>query len=153
MERKRKVLAAEETSWFKETIDEMPVENKIFVDKSMEIANYILQVMDRKGLKQKDLAERMGKTEAEVSKWLGGMHNFTVRSLAKIEAALGSTIMFVPKNVSVAAPKITTRNKVENLEAKVIKIQPKLQYSKTAEFNITDYTGDTVQDNQLEKAI
>ena len=50
------------------------------------MANYVECLLSDKGLKQKDLADKMGKSEAEVSKWLSGTHNFTLRSIAKIEA-------------------------------------------------------------------
>ena len=32
----------------------------------------------------------------EISKWLGGNHNFTLRSLAKLQAELGEEIIQVP---------------------------------------------------------
>ncbi len=96
---KKKVLKAEFIPEFETSINEMPEDSKIFVDKSLEIANYIFRLMELKGLKQKDLAEKMGKTEAEVSKWLAGMHNYTLRSIAKIEAALGSTVICTPVKV------------------------------------------------------
>src|SRR4051812_43462158 len=147
MERKRKVLTAEDTSWFKQTIDEMPEDSKIFVDKSMEIAGYIISVMERKGLRQKDLAEKMGKTEAEISKWLSGMHNFTLRSLAKIEAALGSKIMFIPAKVN--TPAITSRGKLESKTAEVIRIEPKLNYVKSKVIHMEDRCASD-PDNQLE---
>ena len=96
MNKKKKTLIAEEMPEFKASIDAMSADSKIFVDKSLEIAEYIFQVMEQKGLKQKDLAEKMGKTEAEVSKMLGGMHNLTLRSISKLEAALEATIVCTP---------------------------------------------------------
>jgi transcriptional regulator with XRE-family HTH domain len=39
----------------------------------------------------------MGKKPSEISKWLNGEHNFTLRSLAKLEAELGEPIITVPK--------------------------------------------------------
>lgn len=77
----------------------MPADSKIFVDKSLEIANYIFRVMESKDMKQKDLANALGKSEAEISKWLAGMHNYTLRSLSKIEAALGESIICTPGNI------------------------------------------------------
>ena len=84
MVRKKKILIAEEIPDFEASIKAMPEDSKIFVDKSMEIADYIFRVMDTKGIKQ----EALGITEAEINKWLSGMHNHTLRSLSKIEAAL-----------------------------------------------------------------
>jgi transcriptional regulator with XRE-family HTH domain len=44
---------------------------------------------------QKDLAKKMGKTEAEVSVWLSGQHNFTLKTLAKISVALEEDLIKV----------------------------------------------------------
>ena len=96
MIKKKRVIEVEELPEFAASIAAMPEDNKIFVDKSLEIAEYIFRLMEQKGMKQKDLADKMGKTEAEVSKWLAGMHNYTLRSLSKIEAALGSTVICTP---------------------------------------------------------
>ena len=61
------------------------------------MANYIECLLSDKGLKQKDLADKMGKSEAEISKWLSGSHNFTLRSIAKIETVLDVKIIEFPQ--------------------------------------------------------
>ena len=43
----------------------------------------------------KEFAKLVGKTEAEVSRWLGGTHNFTLKTIARISAALGCEIIKV----------------------------------------------------------
>ncbi len=96
MNKKKKILVPENMPEFDAGIESMPEDSKIFVDKSLEIADYIYRVMEQKGMKQKDLAEKMGKSEAEISKLLAGMHNYTLRSISKIEAALGCTIICTP---------------------------------------------------------
>lgn len=101
---KKKVTRVEAIPEFKESIESMPADSKIFVDKSLEIADYIFLLMEHRGMKQKDLADKMGKTEAEVSKLLAGMHNYTLRSIAKIEAALGTTVICTPRTVMVSFP-------------------------------------------------
>ena len=83
--------------FFQQLIDETPVDVKIFVDKYEEISMRIYQLLASKKMTQKDLAERLGKRPSEISKWLNGEHNFTLRSLAKLEAELGETLLFVPK--------------------------------------------------------
>jgi transcriptional regulator with XRE-family HTH domain len=107
MIKKKKILVAEEMPEFDARIENMPVESKIFVDKSLEIANFIFEIMEQKGLKQKDLATKMGKTEAEVSKLLRGMHNYTLRSIAKIEAALEVTVIYTPMSNKISFPKLS----------------------------------------------
>ena len=95
---KKKVVKAEVIPGFEESIASMPEDSKIFVDKSLEIADFIFWIMEQKGMKQKDLAEKMGKSEAEVSKLLAGMHNYTLRSISKIESALGTTVVLYSQN-------------------------------------------------------
>lgn len=51
---------------------------------SFEIADRIEALLKKQGLKQKELAARMGKRESEVSRWLTGRHNFTTNTLADI---------------------------------------------------------------------
>jgi transcriptional regulator with XRE-family HTH domain len=46
---------------------------------------------------QKDLADLLGKKESEISKWMTGTHNFTIRSIAKIERALNVSIFDIEK--------------------------------------------------------
>ena len=46
------------------------------------------KMLKEKGLKQKDLALRLGKNESEISKWMRGTHNFTIDTLVSIENVL-----------------------------------------------------------------
>lgn len=101
---KKKVTRIEVIPEFEESITSMPADSKIFVDKSLEIADYIFLLMEHRGMKQKDLANKMGKSEAEVSKLLAGMHNYTLRSIAKIEAALGTSVICTPRTIRVSFP-------------------------------------------------
>lgn len=77
-----------------------PLESIRFIEQSLAIADYIERLLIVKGLKQKDLADKMGKSEAEVSKWLSGTHNFTLRSIAKIETVLKEILIEIPKQKS-----------------------------------------------------
>jgi hypothetical protein len=45
--------------------------------------------------KSKDLATHSGKSEAEISKWMRGTHNFTIDTPVSIEAPLGAPILQV----------------------------------------------------------
>ncbi len=71
-------------------------ENKAFVRKNLEISNQIQAILDEKGWSQKDFAQKLGKHESEVSKWLSGLHNLTLESIAKMEAVLESDIITTP---------------------------------------------------------
>lgn len=62
---------------------------------SFRIVDRIHDILEEKGLKQKDLAHRLGKSEAEISKWMRGTHNFTISTLVSIEDALDAPIIQV----------------------------------------------------------
>ena len=65
------------------------------VDLSIDISNRIFDILEMKGLKQKDLAKLLGKSEAEISKWLQGTHNFTIDTILKIQEKLGEPVLMV----------------------------------------------------------
>lgn len=60
---------------------------------SVSLANRIYDILEAKGISQKDLAKLLGKTETEVSRWLSGTHNLTIATIAKISVALGEDII------------------------------------------------------------
>ncbi len=68
----------------------------IYVDRSFQIVDRIYQILSDQGKDQKTLAKALGKSESEISKWMTGTHNFTLKSLSKIEAVLGQPILKVP---------------------------------------------------------
>ena len=70
-------------------------ETRKSVDLSFQIVDRIHQILEEKGLRQKDLAELLGKSEAEISKWMRGTHNFTIDTLVSIEIALNAPILQV----------------------------------------------------------
>lgn len=67
-----------------------------FVDENMAIVDYIYQLLEEKKMKPIDLARKLEKTPAEISKWLSGTHNLTLQSISKIETALGERIILTP---------------------------------------------------------
>lgn len=95
--------------------EDTPAELKIFVRKYNDVVVRIFELLKQRGWTQKELATRLGKNASEVSKWLAGEHNLTLKTLAKLEAELGADIFYVPKkdsfhvrlsgNLKSAAPK------------------------------------------------
>ncbi len=63
------------------------------INLSIQIVDRIHAILTSKGLKQKDLADLLGKKEAEISKWMRGTHNFTIETLASIEDVLGEPVL------------------------------------------------------------
>ena len=70
-------------------------EMKLQMELSVAIANRIYNILEAKGMSQKEFARLMGKTETEVSRWLSGTHNLTMATICKISAALGEDIIRV----------------------------------------------------------
>jgi len=70
-------------------------EMKLQMELSVAIANRIYNILEEKGMSQKDFAQLMGKTETEVSRWLSGTHNLTMATICKISSALGEDIIQV----------------------------------------------------------
>lgn len=85
-----------------------PSDVKRQVDLSLQIADRIDAILRRKGLQQKDLADRLGKTESEISKWMRGTHNFTIQTISKIETALEEQLI-VGVTGEVVMPEISDR--------------------------------------------
>lgn len=89
----------------------VPNHTRIFVKNSLDITEYIHKLLESKNMTQRDLAEKMKKSESEVSKYLSGGHNLTIRTLAKIQDALGEDIIVTADKVKatysvLAEPKV-----------------------------------------------
>lgn len=80
---------------FNECLDTVSNDVRMELDMSFAIADKIDAILHEKNISQKQLAKKMGKTEAEVSRRLGGTHNFTIRTIAKISDALGVKLLTI----------------------------------------------------------
>lgn len=82
---------------YREAMENVPPDSLEFADLSFAIIDRVHGIMDRMpGMNQKQLAAKLGKRESEISRWLGGMHNLTLRNLARLNVALGSKVIVVP---------------------------------------------------------
>ena len=70
-------------------------EMKMQMELTIAIANRIYNILETKGMSQKEFARLMGKTETEVSRWLSGTHNLTIATICKISAALNEDVIRV----------------------------------------------------------
>ncbi len=77
----------------KEVIDSVDPKTERRVENRMYISAYIKDLMDRKDLRNKDLAARLGKKPSIITRWLSGTHNFTLDTLSDIEVALGERVI------------------------------------------------------------
>ena len=83
---------------FEERRAKIPKYIDIFVQDSFDIVDRIHQILVDQGKEQKDLAAALGKTESEISKWMTGTHNFTIKTLSKIAAVLGEPVILTIKD-------------------------------------------------------
>lgn len=83
------------TELFREAVSNVPEDVRLETDWSFAISDKIADALEKKGMTQKMFAKQIGKTETEVSLWLSGTHNFTLRTIAKISSVLGTNIITV----------------------------------------------------------
>ena len=52
-------------------------------------------ILKKKGMTQRELARKLGRSEAVVSRWTTGFPNLTLKSIAEISTALGEPLIQV----------------------------------------------------------
>lgn len=95
--RKATTYYADPDPLFDELVEQIPQETRRHHDMLVEIGDRIVEILKRKGWSQTEFAKAMGKRDSEISKWLGGGHNFTIATIVKIETILGEDIISVKK--------------------------------------------------------
>lgn len=83
-------------SIIKQAFEKVKPENRQFVSKSKALADEVYEALKRKGISQSELAAKLGKQPSEISKWLSGMHNPTLRTITNLEVLLGTELMMTP---------------------------------------------------------
>ena len=78
---------------FRKCLDAVPKEQKAEFDLSFDIAERLDALLRVKGITRHELAQRMGKRDSEVSKWLTGRHNMTIATISNIESAIGDKLI------------------------------------------------------------
>jgi len=71
--------------------------SKIQQEVAMEfaISNRISELMERRGLSKCEFAQALGKRPSEVTKWLSGQHNFTIRTISMLSDFFGEPLLKV----------------------------------------------------------
>lgn len=80
---------------FRQMVAQVPANVKAEVDLSFAIADRLDYLIKEKGLTKKEFAEAIGKRPSEVTKWLSGQHNFTIRTLSMLSAFFGQSLIKV----------------------------------------------------------
>jgi len=68
-------------------------DNRIWLKKSAAIAIKVLDALEKQGLTQKDLAERMGVSPQQINKITGGQENLTLQTIIELESIFGIHII------------------------------------------------------------
>lgn len=61
------------------------------------ISNRIYELMKERGLSKMQFAQALGKRPSEVTKWLSGQHNFTIRTLSQLSSFFGEKLISISK--------------------------------------------------------
>lgn len=80
---------------FQQELEKIPAAERAEFELCSGIADKIDSILKTRNMTQRDLARLTGKRESEVSKWLTGRHNFTMKTIALISSCLGQPILNV----------------------------------------------------------
>ncbi len=83
--------------WFDQKVEAVSKEIMTEVQLSADIIARIDEILKEKDMTQRDLARKLGKSDAVVSRWTTGFPNLTLRSIAEISCALGVPLIQVVK--------------------------------------------------------
>ncbi len=97
------------SKYFDKVLSNSSQESKVFISKTFDIVEQIGELLQKRKITQKDLSKMLGKNESEVCKWLSGSHNFTIKTLSKIETVLNDSIILTPRRFRHSFPNIEFR--------------------------------------------
>ena len=80
---------------FQQMLASVPANIQQEVDLELAISNRINDLMVERGLSKLEFANALGKRPSEVTKWLSGQHNFTIRSIYMLSAFFGESLIHV----------------------------------------------------------
>ncbi len=121
----------------------IPNESRNHVSKTLDIVERIQAILEDKGMSQKDLATVLGKSPSEISRWMSGLHNFELKTLVKIEEALGEEV-FTVANPSHEA-KFSSQGSI-SLATKIASLPEELVFQA---MDFVDYLGHRASGGQL----
>ncbi len=80
---------------FKEMAASVPKEIMTEADMSFAISDRLNELIKSRGMTKKEFAEAIGCRPSEVTKWLSGQQNFTIRTLARLSTFFGEPLVCV----------------------------------------------------------
>jgi len=64
-----------------------------FLERNLAITEKVNTILKERGLKKREFAKMLGKNPSEITKWLTGLHNLTLKSITKMEVALNIDLL------------------------------------------------------------
>lgn len=89
-------IAKKDTDWIADQKQRM--QNSDWIKLSQKIALQILSGLSKKGMSQKDLAEKMGVSPQQISKIVKGNENLTLETIVKLEKCLEIRLVEIASN-------------------------------------------------------
>ena len=80
---------------FQQMVASVPANIQQEVDLELALSNRISDLMAERGLSKLEFAQALGNRPSEVTKWLSGQHNFTIRTISLLSAFFGESIIHV----------------------------------------------------------
>ncbi|MBR5035168.1 MAG: helix-turn-helix domain-containing protein [Bacteroidales bacterium] len=84
--------------WFDNKVAAVQKDIMSEVQLSADIVARIDTILKRKQMTQRELAHKMGKSEAVISRWTTGLPNLTIRSITAISTALGEPLIRITED-------------------------------------------------------
>ncbi len=78
---------------YNQIVASIPEEIHKEVEMQIAVSNRIFDLMTQKGLSKTEFARAIGKRPCEVTKWLSGQHNFTLKTLALLSTFFGVPVV------------------------------------------------------------
>lgn len=82
-------------SSFDNMLTSVPKDVQLEMDMEFAISNRINELMQKRGLSRLEFAQALGKRPCEVTKWLSGQHNFTIRTISMLSAFFGESLIHI----------------------------------------------------------
>ena len=82
------------SSTFAQMTAAVPPEIRKEIDLEFAVSNRIDALMKKYGYTKLQLAQKLGKRPSEITKWLSGQHNFTLRTIAQLSAFFGEPLVW-----------------------------------------------------------
>lgn len=70
------------------------------VEMEFAVSNRIYELMTQRGLTKLQFAQALGKKPSEVTKWLSGQHNFTLRTISLLSSFFGQPLIQIPNSTT-----------------------------------------------------